>query len=176
MYGWLVLCLYKGLANNFTDFETSALFCLVMAEGPGPMSKSVLDLEQEIVCGICHDHYQEPKILPCCHYYCKECVLRLARRYRVNEPFPCPDCRADTVLPENNPDNLPTAFFINRMKELHSRMEKAHGKVEAFCESCSGGKAVAFCRQCTHFICEECVKFTRRSKCSLATRSLLWKS
>ena len=136
-----------------------------MAEGPDPVSKSVLELEQEVTCGICHDQYQEPKIFPCCHYYCKQCILTLARRSKANQPFPCPDCREPIVLPENNPDRLPTAFFINRMKELHSRMEKAHGKVEALCEMCSGGgKAMAFCRQCTHFICEECVKSHQRIK------------
>ena len=135
-----------------------------MAEGPDPVSKSVLELEQEITCGICHEHYQEPKILPCCHYYCKECILQLVRRSKANHPFPCPDCREPTLLPGNNPDGLTTAFFINRMKELHSRMEKAHGKLEAICEICSGGKATAFCRQCTHFICEECVKSHKRMK------------
>ena len=44
------------------------------------------------------------------------------------------------------------------MKELHGKMEKAHGKVEAACEMCSKSKAIAFCRQCTDFICSECVK------------------
>ncbi len=120
-----------------------------MAEGPDPV---VADLEQEVTCGICHDHYQEPKLLPCCHYYCKQCILTLSSRYQPNQPFPCPDCREPTLLPDNNPDKLPTAFFINRMKALHSRMEKAHGKLEATCEMCPGGKSTAFCRQC---VCEE---------------------
>ncbi|XP_064396648.1 E3 ubiquitin-protein ligase TRIM71-like [Halichondria panicea] len=126
-----------------------------MAEGPDPV---VADLEQEVTCGICHDRYQEPKLLPCCHYYCKQCILTLSSRYRPNQPFPCPDCREPTLLPDNNPDRLTTAFFINRMKALHSRMEKAHGKLETTCEMCSGGKATAFCRQCVSFICDDCVK------------------
>ena len=101
-----------------------------MAEGPDPVvSETVLELEQEVTCGICHDHYQEPKLLPCCHYYCKQCILSLSSRYRPNQPFPCPDCREPTLLPGNDPDRLPTAFFINRMKELHSRMEKTHRQV-----------------------------------------------
>ena len=54
-------------------------------------------------------------------------------------------------------DRLPTAFFINRMKELHSRMEKAYGKSEALCEMCSGGRATGFCRQCVSFICDDCL-------------------
>ena len=35
-------------------------------------------------------------------------------------------------------------------------MAKVEGKVEAVCEQCSKGKSVAFCRQCTDFICAEC--------------------
>lgn len=36
-------------------------------------------------------------------------------------------------------------------------MEKTHGKIEALCEQCSGeNEAVAFCRQCTEFICLKC--------------------
>ena len=133
-----------------------------MAQGPDPVFETVLELEQEVTCGICHDRYQEPKLLPCCHYYCKQCIISLSSRYQPNQPFPCPDCCEPTLLPGNDPDRLPTAFFINRMKELHSRMEKAHGKLEAPCEMCSHGKATAFCRQCVNFICDECVKSHQR--------------
>ena len=124
----------------------------------------VKELEKEITCPVCHDHFQEPKILPCLHYYCKGCVRALALRAGDNKPFPCPECRNDTVLPQNDPDRLPTAFFVNRMTELHAKMEKAHGKVEAMCEQCSESKAVAFCRQCTEFICDGCVKIHKKLK------------
>ena len=123
-------------------------------------------VEDEITCPVCQDHFQEPKILPCCHYYCKQCIQKLAMRAGANQPFPCPECRSDTLLPQNDPNQLPTAFFVNRMKELHTKMEKAHGKVEALCEQCSGGKATAFCRHCTEFIilCEGCVKIHQKIK------------
>ena len=121
-------------------------------------------VEDEITCPVCQDHFQEPKILPCCHYYCKGCIQKLALRAGAYQPFPCPECRSDTLLPGNDPDQLPTAFFVNRMKELHTKMEKAHGKVEALCEQCSRGKATAFCRHCAEFICEECVKIHQKIK------------
>ena len=121
-------------------------------------------VEDEITCPVCQDHFLEPKILPCCHYYCKQCIQKLAMRAGANQPFPCPECRSDTLLPQNDPNQLPTAFFVNRMKELHTKMEKAHGKVEALCEQCSGGKATAFCHHCTEFICEECVKSHQKLK------------
>ena len=72
-------------------------------------------------------------------------------------PLRAPECRSGTVLPQNDPDQLRTAFFVNRMKELHAKMEKTQGKVEAVCEMCSRAKAEAFCRQCTDFICNSCV-------------------
>ena len=119
-------------------------------------------VEDEITCPVCQDHFREPKILPCCHYYCKGCIQKLAMRAGANQPFPCPECRRDTLLPQNDPNQLPTAFFINCMKELHTKMEKAHGKV--LCEQCSGGKVTAFCHHCTEFICEECVKSHQKMK------------
>ncbi len=122
----------------------------------------VKELEKEITCPICHNHFQDPKILPCLHYYCKECVQALARRAGENKPFSCPECRNPTVLPQNDPDRLPTAFFVNRMTELHAKMEKAHGMVEAMCEECAESKAVAFCRQCMAFICNNCVEIHKK--------------
>ena len=125
-----------------------------MAEAPDPVEKGLEELEEEITCPVCQEHFRDPKILPCLHYYCKECVRQLALQTGPNRPFACPECRRGTVLPQNDPDQLPTAFFVNRMKELRTKMGKAHGKVEALCEVCSGAKVEAFCRQCAEFICK----------------------
>ena len=135
-----------------------------MASGGEARQKGVEELEKEVTCPVCHDHFQEPKILPCLHYYCKACVQKLAWRAGANQPFPCPECRTDTFLPQDDPDQLPTAFFVNRMKEVHAKLEKVEGKVEAKCEQCSGGVATAFCRQCAEFICDKCTEPHQRMK------------
>ena len=125
----------------------------------------VKDLEDEITCAICHEHYQEPKVLSCCHYYCKQCIHRLALRTGLDKPFSCPECRKDTTLPQGGVDNLQAAFFVNRLKQVHSKLERATGEVEAKCEMCSiSGKAEAFCRHCMMFICAECVKQHKKLK------------
>ena len=67
-------------------------------------------------------------------------------------------------MPQNDPDQLPTAFFVNRMKELRTKMKKAQGKVETICEMCSRAKAEAFCRHCAEFICNDCVRSHRNMK------------
>ncbi len=121
------------------------------------MEKSVEELEKEITCVICHDHYTEPKMLPCCHCYCKDCIHKLALRKGIDKPFSCPNCRTDTTLPQGGVASLKPAFFINRLVEIYSKL-LSHDKVEVRCENCSGEKAEAFCRQCTMFICGECVR------------------
>ena len=126
-----------------------------MAEGPDPNNKALDELEKDITCAVCCGHYQEAKLLPCNHYYCRACIESLAKRSR-GRPFPCPECRNDAILPSGGVEKLQSAFFVERMKDLYDKMAKVEGKVEAVCEQCSKGKSVAFCRQCTDFICAEC--------------------
>ena len=136
-----------------------------MAEAPPVADKGLKDLGKEITCAVCHDVFEEPKILSCCHYYCKKCIQGLLDYAgRANRPFECPECRLPTLVPQNDPNQLTTAFFVNRLKELHGKMEKAHGKVEPPCEQCRGGVSVAFCRQCAEFICADCVKSHQKMK------------
>ncbi len=134
-----------------------------MAEAEG---KTLEQMEKEITCAVCQEHYTEPKVLPCLHYYCKECVLKLALRTASNKPFSCPECRKDTILPERGVEELKTAFFVNRYKSNYYALERVHGKVEVKCEGCSdsGAKAEAFCRQCVAFICKECVHQHKKLK------------
>ena len=129
-----------------------------MAEAPDTSDKRLEELEEEITCAVCQGHYQQAKLLPCNHYYCRACIEELAKRSR-GQPFACPECRKEATLPPGGVEELQGAFFVERMKDLFGKMAKAEGKVEAVCESCfGGGKAIAFCRQCTEFICAECVK------------------
>ena len=134
-----------------------------MAEAPDTSDKRLEELEEEITCAVCQGHYQQAKLLPCNHYYCKACIEELAKRSR-GRPFACPECRKEATLPPGGVEELQGAFFVERMKDLYNKMAKVEGKVEAVCELCSAGKAVAFCRQCTEFICAECVAIHAKLK------------
>ena len=130
-----------------------------MAESVQVEEKSLEELESEITCPICQEHYTEPKVLPCLHYYCKKCILKLALRTQSGKSFHCPECRCEATLPEGGVDNLKTAFFANRLKSKVTTLQRAHGKVEVKCEYCTASSnAEAFCRQCSCFICNECVQ------------------
>ena len=132
-----------------------------MAESVPVEKKSLEELESEITCPICQEHYTEPKVLPCLHYYCKKCILKLALRTQSGKSFHCPECRCKATLPEGEGgvDNLKTAFFANRLKSKVITLQRAHGKVEVKCELCTASSnAEAFCRQCVRFICKKCVQ------------------
>ena len=149
-----------------SQYSASLLDSVNMAEGGALERKSLEQLEKEITCAVCQEHYTEPKILPCLHYYCKKCILKLALRTGSKQAFSCPECREETTLPEGGADQLKTAFFVNRFKSNFSVLQRVHGKVEVMCEECteSGDKAEAFCRQCAVFICRECARQHKRMK------------
>ena len=130
------------------------------------MDKSLDDLEKEITCGICQGHYTEPKVLPCLHYYCKQCVLNLSVTDTKLQPLTCPKCHEKASFPEDKVDNLSTAFFVNRLKALHETLERVHGKVELKCELCTDSEVgvEVFCRQCAEFICGKCAESHKRMK------------
>ena len=63
-------------------------------------------------------------------------------------------------------EELKTAFFVHRLKDMYSTVERVHGNVAVKCEGCTDSvdKAEAFCRQCAVFICKECIKQHKRMK------------
>ena len=154
--------------KSFSKFAASSFFAYGlyydlhaatdMAEGPDPNNKGLDELDKNITCAVCCSHYQEAKLLPCNHYCCRACIESLAKRSR-GRPFPCPECCKDATLPSDGVEQLQSVFFVERMKDVYGKMAKAEGKVEVVCDSCyKKGKAVAFCRQCTVFLCAYCVE------------------
>ncbi len=122
------------------------------------MEKTLEDLEKEITCAICQEHYTDPKTLPCLHCYCKQCILKLALRVGQGKPFPCPECRKDTVLPEGGVEELQSDFKLNRLKSMYLKHKKALCK-QVSCEICNVKvTAEAFCHQCDKFACKNCIE------------------
>ena len=127
------------------------------------------DLEEEITCAVCQEHFQDPKVLPCCHYYCKRCVEALVETAGTQgsaKSFSCPECRTDITIPDNDPDKLPTAFFINRLIALFSKRETETEKQFSTTDTelpppiatCSVHDELMkiYCYDCCVMICRDC--------------------
>ena len=108
-----------------------------MAEGVA--NKSREELKREITCAICQEHYTEPKLLPCNHYFCKECILQLVRWAGAVKCFSCPKCRKEVVLPKGGVEKLGTAFLINSIQESIADLERPQSAAKG--EVCVGPHA-----------------------------------
>lgn len=75
-------------------------------------------LEYEITCPVCHDHFVDPKILPCCHYYCKRCVHALVDTVGPGKPISCPECRRKTMLTSEDVEQLVTVSIVRQLVEV----------------------------------------------------------
>ncbi|NXK35013.1 TRI59 protein, partial [Piprites chloris] len=54
-------------------------------------------LEEELTCAVCCGIYQDPRVLPCSHTFCREClegVLQRSDTFSVRRRLKCPSCRA----------------------------------------------------------------------------------
>ena len=111
----------------------------------------------------------EPKLLPCSHYFCKDCILKLVLRVPTDKPFFCPECGEEVLLPKGGIDKLQTAFFLNRIKATIYTLKGAHGEVihqesqniaqGSLPEKCAAHKEplIVYCFDCGRLICPHCV-------------------
>ena len=94
-----------------------------MAEGGGDLfSISLQKLDDELTCPVCTDHFKEPKVLPCLHYYCKTCIADLIKSAK-GRPFNCPECRREAQAAGNNPER-----FVFSILSLVTAMEMRKNK------------------------------------------------
>ena len=126
-------------------------------------------LKEEIACPICLKTFNEPKVLPCQHAYCKSpCLEHLVRR--GDGAISCPECRQVAQVPGNDINNFPTAFRINRLKELVSRMEALplttatpakDPPLGQCCKLHPSQLVDLYCSTCKRLICRDCVAIDR---------------
>ena len=131
-------------------------------------AKGLERFRDEITCPLCLDIFEEPKKLPCQHTYCKApCLEGLARCSPNPGTITCPECRSVTQIPENNLDNLPTAFHINRLKEVHETMAGTLSAVDSsdgMCQ-CSRHQSQSldlYCESCQQLVCRDCIVADRK--------------
>ena len=75
-----------------------------MAEGgEDPLTTSLRKLDDELTCPVCTQHFREPKVLPCLHFYCKACIADLIKSAK-GRPFHCPECRREAQATKDDPE------------------------------------------------------------------------
>ena len=118
-----------------------------------------------IICSICQDIFDRPKLLGCQHSFCMPClelyyVSQNEQRLVKLTNFPCPQCRKMVYLPS---DGLPGLSDDRKAKEILEFVDKLNTTTKAradICDVCCYEKkqvdATHFCVQCSKYYCVKC--------------------
>ena len=128
-------------------------------------SSGLLKLEEQLTCPVCLDLYTNPKILPCHHSLCQECLEGLPReREAKGETYylSCPTCRQRSEVPREGVGAFPVAFHLNNLKEItQSLKNKASNPQQVTCNDHNKPLEV-FCETCETAVCFHCVVRTHK--------------
>ena len=126
---------------------------------------SIKLLDDQLTCSICLDRFKDPRLLPCHHYFCKECIDKIVE-FRLDElesnnedqkSILCPECRRKYNI--NCVESLVPAFFINRFESIIKAIERSQKNLSPeLCGLCSrkNNKGAIFCKMCDCSICLFC--------------------
>ena len=118
-----------------------------------------------IWCKYCSKVYDDPKLLPCLHTFCKRCIGLITEEN--GDSLFCPICRSEVALPSKNVEDLKSNVIVLRKLEEFDRQKLRQREED--CSGCDNGRNIAAnrCLQCQEFLCGDCtlahrrVKFTR---------------
>ena len=133
-----------------------------MASGKSVSSALEIISRHHLECSICHERYEDPKILDCVHSFCERCLQKYcSTRHQGSTEIPCPVCRRETRLPETGVQGLRTNFYLIALIEefaLHEKLACSDGE-KLLCEICDeGNEATHRCLDCAQTICLNCHK------------------
>ncbi|TNN35999.1 Tripartite motif-containing protein 45 [Liparis tanakae] len=144
-------------------------------------------VNRRAVCGGCNRVYRDPKILPCLHTFCSDCIGRLepfsvcARGregperggsggsggsgdavdgHRAGVTVLCPHCDSEVDLPASGPAGLSTDHLA--LDQVFLEALRAGGPLG--CDLCGEGGAESRCDVCCVNLCGFCCQAHRRQK------------
>lgn len=120
-------------------------------------TESIYEGQETINCPICSRCFKSPKVLPCLHVFCAECVQELVRQRHGQAFLQCPKCPKSVEIPAPyTADTLPPSLHHGRLLDLRLLENPQHSS--SSCGSCNvRASVVCYCFQCSEFLCTECL-------------------
>ncbi|XP_060828039.1 RING finger protein 207-like isoform X3 [Bombus pascuorum] len=107
-----------------------------------------------LICGVCHDYYNEPCLLSCFHTFCARCICGPHLEGKVS----CPICGQQTQL-KDGAQQPPPDQLIRQLVELANSENPP-------CANCDkrDKSTMFFCTTCGQALCTHCRENTHRAK------------
>ncbi|XP_032088705.1 protein PML-like isoform X2 [Thamnophis elegans] len=103
---------------------------------------------QFLLCDRCHREVACPKLLPCLHNLCSQCLEE------NEEADLCVICGTPYFHLAESPEKLDNVFFVNLQNKL-GLYQKVTGSKDLVCDSCKK-EAKFWCSTCEDFLCLSC--------------------
>lgn len=107
-------------------------------------------MDDRFLCALCLDRFTDPRILPCAHTFCRDCLESyLTKKVGSTRPktkYDCPLCRETNILPPGGVGGVKKNFYLEEMVKPGYPSCEVHPKEDLrfYCNVCK--KAV--CRDC----------------------------
>ena len=122
---------------------------------------SIKNTTDILTCPVCRELFNNPRFLPCYHFYCEQCLENMQVQSRIT----CPECRNIATVPLGGVKQLQKNFFVNRLVEELVNKRTKEGDEEVQCDNCDENDVVvAYCPSCSSFLCELCYKYHKRDR------------
>jgi len=79
------------------------------------MAVALKELADVTECVVCTELFTDPRVLPCIHTYCLDCIRGFSKDKFPGDEVACPLCRKEFIIPWNGLDGLPRNFFMDKM-------------------------------------------------------------
>jgi tripartite motif-containing protein 13 len=81
-------------------------------------SSNKVTVKDLITCAICHELFDDPRLMPCSHTYCCKCIKQMASINK--DQFECP-LRDECKILKKDIDSLPLNPSIRDLVELYGK-------------------------------------------------------
>ncbi|NWU06075.1 TRI59 protein, partial [Cephalopterus ornatus] len=118
-------------------------------------------LEQELTCAVCCGIYREPRVLPCSHTFCGECLRALLQRSDASSGrrrLKCPSCRAALDVPAAGLDSLPVNFALKAVIDKCRQEEPWDAET---CREHPRQPLNVYCLRDKRLVCGQCLTIGR---------------
>ena len=139
-------------------------------------SSTTTQLTDVTECCICLKTFTDPRMLPCIHTFCFQCLQEMVDKSdkKPGDTILCPMCRKEFTIPSDGVQAIQKNVFLAGVIEVKDTLIESKVAV-ALCDVCKAkdagtesntSKATSRCLDCQENLCEDCSKMHKAFKIS----------